>query len=78
VKQVIGRAVELGEVSDSDSSCMIVSTGDYITLDGPRVYKVHEITDDGMVRCVSPITGMNDPITISMDEAVNGLLRQCS
>jgi hypothetical protein len=78
VNQVIGRTVDCSEASDSDSSCVIVSTGDYITLDGPRVYKVKEVTQEGMVRCVSPINGMNEAITISMDEAITGLLRQCS
>jgi hypothetical protein len=30
------------------------------------------------VRCVSPANAVNDPITISMDKAMVGLLRQCS
>jgi hypothetical protein len=78
VNQVIGRTIDVSEASDSDSSCVIVSTGDYITLDGPRVYKVKEVTQGGMVRCVSPINHLNKVITISMDEAITGLLRQCS
>jgi hypothetical protein len=78
VNHVIGRTVNVSEASDSDSSCVIVSTGDYITLDGPRVYKVKEVTQEGMVRCISPINGLNEAITISMDKAVTGLLRQCS
>jgi hypothetical protein len=78
VKQVIGRAVDDGNASDSDSSGIVISSGDYITLEGPRVYLVHEVTEEGMVRCVSPANAVNEPITITMDEAMVAWLRQCS
>jgi hypothetical protein len=78
VKQVIGRAVDDGEASNSESSGVVISSGDYITLEGPRVYLVQEVTEEGIVCCVSPANAVNEPITISMDEAMVGWLRQCS
>jgi hypothetical protein len=77
-RQVIGRGGDDGNSSDSESSGLVISSGDYITLEGPRVYLVKEVTDEGMVRCVSPCNGLNDHITITMDEAMVGWLRQCS
>lgn len=67
-----------GDHSDSSSSGVIVSKGDYLTLDGPRVYVVTDVHGDGTVRCVSPFNAINDPIDITMEEAIAGVLRQCS
>jgi hypothetical protein len=63
--------------SDSDSSCMMVSEGDYITLQSERVYVVREVREDGTVRCVSPANPINEPIVLSIEEANEALSRQC-
>jgi hypothetical protein len=65
-------------VSDGDSSSIMVSEGDFITLKSNRVYHVSAIGEDGMVRCVSPANPINEPIVISIDEANEALSRQCS
>jgi hypothetical protein len=67
-----------GEVSDSDSSGVFVSKGDYLTLEDSRVYLVDFVRGDGTVRCVSPVNAVNNPIDIPMNEVVAGLLRQCT
>jgi hypothetical protein len=79
VKDLIGRKACDGNHSDSESSGVIVAKGDYLTLEGPRVVVIREITPNGMVRCVSPgMHPVNDAIEITMEEATAGLLRQCS
>jgi hypothetical protein len=62
--------------SDTDSSILMVSQGDYITLDCNKVYVVTDVNDNGTVRCVSPANPVNDPIFISLEEANEGLNRQ--
>jgi hypothetical protein len=66
------------DLSDSGSSGIFVSKGDYLTLEGSRVYKVDAVCGDGTVRCVSPGEPVNDPIEITREEAIAGLLRQCT
>jgi hypothetical protein len=63
--------------SDSESLCIIVAEGDYITLPGSRVYIALEITRERTVRCVSPSNPVNEPITVTLEEANKSLLRQC-
>jgi hypothetical protein len=42
------------------------------------MYRVTEVNDsEGTVRCVSPANPINDPIVISMEEAIEALNRQC-
>lgn len=77
LKDIMCRGNTDGNVSDSDSSSVFVSKGDYLTLEGSRVYLVSDIGTDGTVRCVSPANAVNDPIDITMEEAIAGLLRQC-
>jgi hypothetical protein len=45
-----------------------------LTLEGSRVYLVSAIRGDGTVRCVSPVEAVNDPIEITMKEAIAGLI----
>jgi hypothetical protein len=80
VKQVISRSSDNVIPSDSESPCVMISTGDYITLKGlsSRVYVVTEVTEEDMVCCVLPINAVNKPTMISMDKAMVALLRQCS
>lgn len=77
---VVKKLFEKGEYdgSDGDSSSIMVSEGDFITLESNRVYRVSAIGEDGMVRCVSPANPINEPIVISIDEANEALSRQCS
>jgi hypothetical protein len=77
IKQLLGKVVDDSVESDSDSSSIFVSKGNYITLDGPKVYQVLEDQDDGTVRCVSSSSPVNDPINNSMETALDGLKRQC-
>jgi hypothetical protein len=55
-----------------------VSKGDYVTLEDSRVYLVDFVRGNEAVRCVSPVNAVNNPIDIPMDEAIAGLLRQCT
>jgi hypothetical protein len=77
VKKVVGLHIVECDNSDSGSSCIMVSEGDYITLESNRVYLVREVGADGMVRCVSPANPIHEPKVISIDEANEGLIRQC-
>jgi hypothetical protein len=63
-------------VSDTDSSVMMVSEGDFLTLDSNKVYIVTEVVGNGTVRCVSPTNPVNDPIVISVEEATQAFNRQ--
>jgi hypothetical protein len=63
--------------SDTDSSVIMVSTRDFITLDSDKVYRVKEVLANGIVRCVSPANEINDPIVISsLAETNDELSRQ--
>jgi hypothetical protein len=78
VKELLCGSVSDGDQSDSASLGIIVSKGDYLTLPGKRVYLVTDVHGNGTVRCVSPSNAVNDPIDITMEEAIEGLLRQCN
>jgi hypothetical protein len=65
------------DVLDADSSVIMVSVGDFITLECDKVYKVREINTDGTVWCVSPANPINELILILLAEANEGLNRQC-
>jgi hypothetical protein len=52
VAKVHGNIVSNSE-SESDSSELQVEVGDFITVQGRKVYVVLDITDTGIVRCVS-------------------------
>jgi hypothetical protein len=77
VRKLLGKVVVDGEASDSESSGLVVSEGDYITLEGPKVYVISEVAADGTVRCVSPSFPVNEPIVLTMEEATEALLRAC-
>jgi hypothetical protein len=64
--------------SDTDSSILMVSQGDYITLDCNKVYVVTDVNDNGTVRCVSLAHPVNEPIFTSLKEVNEALNRQCS
>jgi hypothetical protein len=74
---VVGRMLNTGEseeVSDTDSSLIMVAQGDYVTLETDKVYVVTEVNDnDGTVRCVSPANPISNPIVISIEEAIEAL-----
>jgi hypothetical protein len=55
--------------SESGSSTVNVEIGDYITVEGKKVYVISDITENGTVRCVSPTFPVNDPIEISLEQA---------
>jgi hypothetical protein len=78
LKELMNPDTSDGDSSDSGSSGIFVSKGDYLTLEGSRVYLVTEINCDGTVRCVSPANAVNVPFDITMDEAIAGLLKQCT
>jgi hypothetical protein len=86
VTRLLGRGVSDGAISDSEGShgmvgnseSIVVSTGDYLTLDGPRFVVVTDVTDDGRVRCISPNNSDTESVYIAMNEAKEGLLRQLS
>jgi hypothetical protein len=78
VKGLLCGTISDCDQSDSDTSGIIVSEGDYITLPGPRVYVIDYVNCNGTVRYVSPTNGVNDPIDITMEQAIEGLLLQCN
>jgi hypothetical protein len=61
--------------SGSEASELIVNEGDYITLQGWKLYVVTSLLPDGTVRCESPSFPINDPIVITMKEATKALMR---
>lgn len=63
-------------VSDTDSSILMVSEGDFITLDNDKVYVVKELVGNGTVRCESPSHPINEPIVITVAEANEALHRK--
>jgi hypothetical protein len=77
LSRLIGSFSGDGFILDSDSSCIAVNEGDYITLPGPKVYIVQEITREGTVRCVSPANPINEPLVITLEEANEAYQRQC-
>jgi hypothetical protein len=77
VNKVLGKIPTDFDCSDSDASSFMVSEGDFITLPSNRVYVVKDIGEDGMVRCVSPANSITEPIFISIEEANEGLRKQC-
>jgi hypothetical protein len=74
VHKVLGSNVSY--VSDTDSSFLMVSEGDFLTLDNDKVYVVRDVLGDGTVRCESPSHPINDPIVISVEEANEALNRK--
>jgi hypothetical protein len=77
LSRLVGSHTREVFVSDSDSSCVGVTEGDYITLPGPKVYVVQEINMDGTVRCVSPANPVNDPLIITIEQANEAYQLQC-
>jgi hypothetical protein len=61
--------------SASESSELFINTGDYITLEGRKVYVVESLLPDGTVRCVSPSYPVNEPLVLTMEEATEALRR---
>jgi hypothetical protein len=74
VAKVHGNIVSDSEL-ESDSSELQVEVGDFITVQGRKVYVVSDITDTGIVRCVSPTHPVNEPIEITMEQANHYLLQ---
>jgi hypothetical protein len=74
LKEIFIGSTSEADQWDSDSSGIIVTKGDYLTLPGPRVYLVTDVQGNGTVRCVSPSNAVNKPINITMEEAIAGLL----
>jgi hypothetical protein len=54
----------------------MVAKGDFITLEGDKVYQVKDVYTDGIVRCVSPANAVNESIIITLAEANKCLSRQ--
>jgi hypothetical protein len=70
VHKIHERIVSDGESqSDSSSSNLQVEVGDYIKVDGRKVYEVKEITDAGVVRCESPTHAVNAAIELTIQQA---------
>jgi hypothetical protein len=77
VKKIHGNIVSDCD-SDSGSSSVMIEVGDYITVEGRKVYKVSHISDNGTVRCVSPTFPVNNPIEMSLEQANYYLLQSCT
>jgi hypothetical protein len=60
--------------SESESSNLQVEVGDYIAVDGKKVYVVSAIDANGTVRCVSPTCPVNEPVVMTLQQA-NHLIR---
>jgi hypothetical protein len=71
VQKVLSGTPSECYVSDTDSSMMMVSEGDFLTLNS-KVYIVKELCN-GTVRCESPTNPVNEPIVISIEEANEAL-----
>jgi hypothetical protein len=74
VSKVHGNIVSDCE-SESESSELNVEVGDFITVQGRKVYIVSEISSTGVVRCVSPTHPVNEPIELSIAQANHYLLQ---
>jgi hypothetical protein len=74
VSKVHGNVVSDSE-SESDSSELQVEVGDFVTVNGQKVYVVSDISPTGMVRCVSPTHPINDHIELTIEQANHFLLQ---